>query len=66
MGQSRIKKRIPLVMGGSIKVSWRPRGANPGLRGGVGSLWRRAVEGLTAMVEPEDSVETERNMLTGA
>lgn len=52
MGQSRIKKRIPFVMGGSISVSCFPRGASPGLRGGVGSRWsREEVEWLTAVVE---------------
>lgn len=52
MGQSRIKKRIPFVIGGSISVSCFPRGASPGLRGGVGSRWsREVVEWLTAVIE---------------
>ena len=52
MGQSRIKNRIPFVIGGSISVSCFPRGASPGLRGGVGSRWsREAVEWWTAVIE---------------
>ena len=67
MGQSRIRKRIPFVIGGSISVSCLPKGANPGLRGGVGNRWRRAaVAGLIATDEAEESAETDRNMLIGA
>lgn len=60
MGQSRIKNRIPFVIGGSISVSCFPRGASPGLRGGVGSRWsREVVEWLTAVIEDvvEDASE---------